>query len=123
MSEPKRPPIAAVVAVIIVVQALMMLWFSLPAQEAEPRDLPVAVAGPREVADAVAQKLRAARTGAFEVTTVADAAAADRLLKDREIYGAFVVGQRGVELHVASAASPAVSTALSQLATQLGQPG
>jgi hypothetical protein len=116
------------------VQALLMLWFAWPAQKAEPRDLPVVVAGPQQAADALAAKLGAAREGAFEVTTVADAAAADAAITNREAYAAFIVGPAaagsspgeapgGVELHVASAASPAVSTALSQLAASFGQPG
>jgi hypothetical protein len=123
MSEHKRPPAAAIIAVIIAFQALLMLWFAWPAQEAEPRDLPVLVAGPQQAADAFAAKLESVRAGAFEVSTVADAAAADNRIENREAYGAFIVGPDGVEVHVASAASPAVSTALSQLAASLGQPG
>lgn len=119
----KRPPVPAIIAVIIGVQALLMLWFAWPAQQAEPRDLPVVVAGPQPSADAVAAKLRAARPGAFEVTTVADASAADAKLRDRAAYGAFVLGPDGVEVHVATAASPAVATALAQLGATLGQAG
>jgi len=120
VSENRRPPIAVLLAVIVAVQALLMLWFAWPAQKTEPRDLPVVVAGPQQAADALAAKLGAVREGAFEVTTVADAAAADAALTDREAYGAFIVGPNGVEVHVASAASPAVSTALTQLAASLG---
>jgi hypothetical protein len=116
MSEHKRPPLAAIVAVIVAVQALLMLWFAWPAQEIAPRDLPVVVAGPAPAADALAARLRAERPGAFEVTTVADAAAADAKLRDREAYGAFVAGPDGVTLHVASAASPTVAAALTQAA-------
>jgi len=121
MSAHKRPPVPAVIAVIIGVQALLMLWFAWPARDAEPRDLPVVVAGPQQAADAFAAQLRTTRPGAFEVTTVADAAAADRKLRDRDAYGAFVLGPDGVRVHVASGASPAVSTALSQLGASLGQ--
>lgn len=123
MSVNKRPPVPAVIAVIVAVQALLMLWFAWPAQEAEPRDLPVVVAGPQQAADALATRLQAARPGAFEVSTVADAAAADQKLRDRDAYGAFVVGPNGVSVRVASAASPAVSTALSQLGASLGPAG
>jgi hypothetical protein len=123
MSERKRPPVAVVLAAVVAVQALLVLWFAWPAQKAEPRDLPVVVAGPQQAADALAARLGQAREGALEVTTVADAAAADAALADREAYGAFVVTPAGVEVHVASAASPAVSTALTQLAASFGQPG
>jgi hypothetical protein len=60
------------------------------------------------------------RPGAFKVTTVADAAAADALLRDRAVYAAFVVTPTGSSLHVASAASPTVAALLTQAATQLG---
>jgi hypothetical protein len=123
MSAHKRPPVPAVIAAIVAVQALLMLWFAWPAQKAEPRDLPVVVAGPQQAADALATKLQAARPGAFEVSTVVDAATADQKLRDRDAYGAFVIGPNGVSVHVASAASPAVSTALSQLGASLGQAG
>jgi hypothetical protein len=123
MSAHKRPPVPAIIAVIIGVQALLMLWFAWPAQNAEPRDLPIVVAGPQQAADAFATQLRTTRPGAFEVTTVADAAAADGMLRDREAYGAFVLGPDGVQVHVATAASPAVATALGQLGTALGQAG
>ena len=58
--------------------------------------------------------------GAFEVTTAADAAAADQALRDREAYAAFVVAADGVSLHTASGASPTVAALLSQAAQQLG---
>jgi hypothetical protein len=119
----RTPPVAVVLAAVVAVQALLMLWFAWPAQKAEPRDLPVVVAGPQQAAEALAAKLGAAHEGAFEVTMVADAAAADEALADRAAYGAFIVSASGVEVHVASAAGPAVSTALSQLAASLGQPG
>lgn len=123
MSEQKRPPVAVLLAVVVAVQALLMLWFAWPAQNTGPRDLPVVVAGPQQAAEGLAAKLGEVRGGAFAVTVVADAAAADAALTDRDAYGAFVLGPGGVEVHVASAASPAVSTALSQVAASLGQPG
>ena len=58
--------------------------------------------------------------GAFEVTTAADAAAADQALRDREAYAAFVVAADGVSLHTASGASPTVAALLSQAAQQIG---
>jgi len=120
----RTPPTAAravaIAAAITVVLALVASWFAWPARELEPRDLPVVVAGPPPVAAAVADQLRAERPGAFEVTTVGDAAAADQKLRGREAYAAFVVGAEGVSLHVASAASPIVSGLLTQAAQQLG---
>lgn len=119
----RRPPVAVLLAVIVAVQGLLVLWFAWPAQHTEPRDLPVVVAGASQAADRLAASLDAARPGAFAITTRPDAAAADRALADRDAYAAFIVGANGVEVHVASAASPAVSTAVAQLAASLGQPG
>jgi hypothetical protein len=121
----KRTPSPAARAVgiavgVTVLLGLLVSWFAWPAKELEPRALPVVVAGPAPASAALSQQLAAARPGAFEVTTVADAAAADQALRDREAYAAFVVAPTGVALHTASGASPTVSTLLGQAAQQLG---
>ncbi|MBM2622198.1 hypothetical protein JIG36_42515 [Actinoplanes sp. LDG1-06] len=51
---------------------------------------------------------------------MADAAAADAAIRDREVYGAILVSASGAEVHVASAASPAVSALLTQAAAGFG---
>jgi hypothetical protein len=56
------------------------------------------------------------------VATVPDEQAADAALRDRRAYAAFVVAPSGVTLHVASAASPAVATLLTQAAQEMGGP-
>src|SRR4051794_32036599 len=77
---------------VVLLQALLVLWFAWPAEKAAPRDLPVVVAGPAPAAGAVADHLRAERPGAFRIRVVADAAAADQALRDRAAYAAFVLG-------------------------------
>jgi hypothetical protein len=67
----------------------------------------------------MADQLRAAEPGAFEITMLSDGAAADRALQNRDAYAAFVLGQDGVALHTASGASPTVATLLTQAATQM----
>jgi hypothetical protein len=125
VSSPRvRSPLVialAVAALVVGVQALLVPLFAGPAANLEPRDLPVAVAGPAPAAEALAERLAHARPGAFEVTTVADAAAADELLRDREAYAAFVIGTDGPTLHTASAASPTVASLLTQAAGQLAE--
>lgn len=124
---------------VVALQALMVTVFAWPATRLEPRDLPVAVAGPAPAAQAFASQLDRARPGAFEVTTVPDAAAADRRLRDRDAYAAFLVGPLAPSgtstsgagappggfgltgLHVASAASPTVAQLLTQASQTLGQ--
>ncbi|SCL18713.1 hypothetical protein GA0070624_1593 [Micromonospora rhizosphaerae] len=101
------------------VQALLVPLFAAPAAHLAPRDLPVAVAGPAPATTELAGRLAAARPGAFDVTTLPDAAAADRALRDREVYAAFVAGPDGIALHTAPAASPTVAALLTEASAQL----
>jgi hypothetical protein len=101
---------------VVALQALLIPLFAGPAAHLAPRDLPVAVAGPPQVA----AQLTATHPGAFEITTVRDAAAADAAIRNREVYGAILVTATGPEVHVASAASPAVAQLLTQAAAGLG---
>lgn len=113
-----------VAVVVVTLQAVMVAAFAWPAANLEPRDLPVAVAGPAPATQSFAARLAQLRPGAFEVTAAPDAAAADRLLRDREAYGAFLLGPDGLAgLHLASAASPVVAQALTQVAQAAAQGG
>ncbi|MCW3840161.1 hypothetical protein ONA70_08635 [Micromonospora yasonensis] len=122
MSSRIRSPwsLAVLLAVLAVgAQALLVPLFAAPVAHLAPRDLPVAVAGPPPAASQLAGRLAAARPGAFAVTTLPDAAAADRALRDREVYAAFVAGPDGVTLHTAPAASPTVAALLTEASAQL----
>ncbi|MEU9741800.1 hypothetical protein AB0E12_21710 [Micromonospora chersina] len=110
---------ALLASLVVVVQALLVPLFAAPAANLAPRDLPVAVAGPPPATADLAARLATARPGGFAVTTLPDAAAADRALRDREVYAAFVVGPDGVALHTAPAASPTVAALLTEAAGQL----
>ncbi|MFC0527364.1 hypothetical protein [Phytohabitans kaempferiae] len=118
--HPSPALLALVIAVgVVALQALLVPLFSAPAAHIEPRDLPVVVAGPAPAAEGLAARLESARPGAFDVTTVPDAVAADEALRDRAAYAAFVVGPDGLALHTAPAASPTVATLLTQASAQL----
>ena len=95
-----------IVAGLVLVQLLAVLAFVLPAHKPEPHGVPLGVVGPPGVA---AQMEREA-PGAFHVRTYRSAAAAERAIRHREIYGAVVATQHRVL--VASAASPAIAQAL-----------
>jgi hypothetical protein len=101
---------------VVALQALLIPLFAAPAAALEPRDLPVAVAGPPQLA----AQLAAAHPGAFAITAVPDATAADAAIRGREVYGAILVTAAGPEVHVASAASPVVAQLLGQAAAGLG---
>ncbi|WP_432956669.1 hypothetical protein [Micromonospora haikouensis] len=107
-------------ALAVVAQALLVPLFAAPATHLAPRDLPVAVAGPAPAAADLAGRLAAAGPGAFAVTTLPDAAAADRALRNREVYAAWVLGPSGVSLHTAPAASPTVAALLAEASARLG---
>lgn len=107
-------PVLAVAALV----ALVLSAFAWPLTQAGPRELPLAVAAPEPVAGQLQEGL-AQRAGenAFDITPVADRAAAERLVLDREASGALVVspGQQA-EVIVASGGGPAVARALGDLA-------
>ncbi|MFG2053685.1 hypothetical protein ACGFI9_06575 [Micromonospora sp. NPDC048930] len=120
-SRTRSPWLLAVLlaALVVAVQALLVPLFAAPATHLAPRDLPVAVAGPPQMAAQLAGRIEAVRPGAFDVTTLPDGAAADRALRDREVYAAFVAGPDGVALHTAPAASPTVAALLTEASAQL----
>ena len=105
--------------VVVGVQALLVPLFAGPAAHIGPRDLPIAVAGPPPATQQLAARLAAERPGAFEVTQVADAAALDAAIRDRDVYGGILVTPAGAQVHLASAASPTVAGLLSQAAAGL----
>src|SRR5262245_22606203 len=119
-SSPVPRRVLAIALLIPIGLGLLVSWFAWPAREIEPRDLPVVVAGPQPAASGFATQLASVRPGAFKITVLPDAAAADGALRNRDAYAAFVLSSDGVALHTASASSPAVAQALSAAAQQLG---
>ncbi|MFW3168449.1 hypothetical protein [Geodermatophilus sp. CPCC 206100] len=99
---------------------VLLTAFAWPAVRSQPRDLPVAVAGPPAATAQLTEALTAREPGALEVRTVADQAAAEAAIRDREVYGAVVVGDGGPQVLVASAAGPVVAQALREVAGGLG---
>lgn len=121
------PPQRLVAAGVLVVAVLVMLIaaFAWPATNIGPRQLPLAVAGPDQAVAGLTAQLSQVEIvegeRAFEITQVADEAAAEQAIQDREVYGAIVVGPQGPQLLVASAASPAVAQLLIQGTGELAQ--
>ena len=119
MPRQGRPPLLIAVLIgvgIVVVQALLVPLFAAPAANLGPRDLPVVVAGPAPAADQLAAQPQQREPGAFEITRVPDAAAADALLRDNAAYAAFVLSPAGPAVHTASGASPVVAQLVGQAA-------
>jgi hypothetical protein len=113
-SHGRRPSPAAILLLPVAV-ALILALFAWPSANLEPRDLPIAVAGPPAAADAIEQQLTA-RDGAFDVQRYADEAAARDAIEDRDVYGAFVAAPDGAKVLTASAASASVAQLLREAA-------
>ena len=110
MNERRHPPVAASVLGGVLVQALLVLAFVVPGHAPEPHDVPVAVAGPPEAAEAVADQVEQRRPGAFEIVNVPDAEEAEQAILDRDAYGALIPADN--RLLVATAASRPVAQIL-----------
>lgn len=99
---------------------VLITAFAWPAANSEPRDVPLAVAGPPEAAAQVEQQLDAVVPGGFDLEPVADASEAQGLIEDREVYGAIVLTPGGPpQVLTASAASPAVAQILQAIAARM----
>ncbi|WP_207770499.1 hypothetical protein, partial [Frankia canadensis] len=105
-------------AVITVGMALLMgllVWlYGTSVTSLRPRNLPILTVGTEPAATALADQISRVEPGALSVRTVPDVAAADRALRDRDAYAAIVIGDDGLTLRVASAASPAVTEAITR---------
>jgi hypothetical protein len=112
--------VPALVALFAVLLTVLLTAFAWPAVRSQPRDLPIAVVGPAAATGQLTDALTAREPGALDVRTVDDEAAALEAIRDREVYGAVVVGADGPRVLVASAASPGVAQALQQVAAGLG---
>jgi hypothetical protein len=100
------------------VLAVIVLAFSWPSVTSDPRDLPLAIAGPGPAVAAVTATIEQAQPGTVSFTQVADRDAAIEAIKTREVYGAIVLGEQPQVL-TASAASPVVAQLLNGIAAQL----
>lgn len=111
----KQALLAAVFAAAIV--TIILLAFSWPTVTSEPKDLPVAAVGDQEQIDQIAAN---APDGMLDLKKVDSRAEAQQLIREREVYGAFVLGDKP-EILTSTAASPPVAQQLNGIATQMQQ--
>lgn len=116
--------VAGLALALTVLLSTLLVAFGLPAVHTAPRDVPIALVATDEVATRLTTALDQAQPGAFDVRKVESDDEARDLIRDREVYGAIVVGADGVSVDIASAASLSVSQLVTavgqQVATQLG---
>ncbi|GAA4050792.1 hypothetical protein [Agromyces indicus] len=106
------------------VVGLIVLAFAWPSVAAEPKDLPVAIAGTDAAVDQVQSRVAEQSDGAVEFERVDDRDAAVDAIERRNAYGAVVLGETPTdapEVLVASAASPVVAQTLRGVAAELQQ--
>lgn len=82
------PAVARAVALLTVSISLLFTAFAWPSVRSSVHDVPIAVAGPAPAVQRIASVLDQRLPGGFEVVEVADTAAAEQLIRDREVYGA-----------------------------------
>ncbi|SMX68105.1 hypothetical protein BSP239C_00187 [Brevibacterium sp. 239c] len=111
----KQALLAAVFAAAIV--TIILLAFSWPTVTSEPKDLPIAAVGDQEQIDQVVSN---APDGMLDLKKVDSRAEAQQLIREREVYGAFVLGDEP-EILTSTAASPPVAQQLNGIATQMQQ--
>lgn len=109
-----RALLAAVFAAAIV--SVILLAFSWPTVTADPRDLPMAAVGDDEQ---ISQITDNAPEGMLDLREVDSRAEAEQLIREREVYGAFVLTGSDPEILVSSAASPAVAQQLRGIGAQM----
>ena len=115
-AHPTWRQLAIVTVVLPLVVTLAILAFAWPAARIQPRALPVGIVGTAPASQQLADRLQ---PGAFELHLYADEHAAEAAIRERDIYGAYVVGTDQLQILEASAAGPAVSQLLSTVGGKL----
>ncbi|SEE62753.1 hypothetical protein [Ruania alba] len=112
------PRAIAVPLALVLVASVVVLALVWPARTAEPRDVPIAIVGPEQAVMGVQSALAEHGDGAFRADQMPDRDAALAAIRNRESYGAILLGERP-EVLTASAASSAIATALAGMAPTL----
>ena len=117
------PTVAGAVVLLTAITSVLLVAFAWPSVRSSVHDVPIAVAGPATAVTPIRTALDQRLPGGFDITEVADTAAAEQLIRDRQVYGAIDLSSGTPHVIVASAASTAVAQTLQTMATGLGQAG
>ncbi|XVV08571.1 hypothetical protein ACQP2X_27400 [Actinoplanes sp. CA-131856] len=113
--------VARAVALLTVIISVLLTAFAWPAVRSSVHDVPIAVAGPAAATAQVGAVIGQRAPGAFEITQVGSAAEAEKLIRDRDVYGAIDVSSGTPQVLTASAGSAAIAQTLQGVATALTQ--
>lgn len=117
------PTVSRAVALLTAITGVLLVAFALPSVGSSVHDVPIAVAGPAPAVAQIRIALEQRVPGGFELTEVADTAAAEKLIRDRQVYGAIDLSTGTPQVILASAASTAVAQTLQNMSTGIGQAG
>ncbi|GAA4606452.1 hypothetical protein BJY16_005839 [Actinoplanes octamycinicus] len=115
------PKVAGAVALLTVIISVLLTAFAWPAVHSSVHDVPIAVAGPAAAAQQITAALDQRQPDGFEITRVDGTAAAEQLIRDREVYGAIDLTSGKPQVITASAASPTIAQTLQGIAAGLSQ--
>src|SRR4051812_11276940 len=82
------PTVARAVGLLTAIISVLLIAFAWPATRSSVHGVPLAVAGPPTAVDQVTAALDQRLPGGFTITRTSDAAGAERLIRDRRVYGA-----------------------------------
>lgn len=119
-ADHQRPVLARTAGVVLaltVALAVLTLAFALPAVKSKPHAVPIGIAGPTTVTEA----LQRAAPGAFAVTYYPGVAALRQAVLDRQVYGGLAAATGGPTLLIATGGSPAVAQLLTQVGASFAQ--
>ena len=110
----------ALTAGLSVILALLLAIFIMPSLKSGPHDLPVGLVAPSAVADELPAAVDEASPGAFAFASFATADALAAAVEHREVVGGFVVGDGTLDVYVAGAGSPVISSTVSATGEAIG---
>lgn len=103
----------------VIMAVVMALCYLGGLHKPAPHALPVAVVGPVQAAGPAAAQLQQAAGDKLDVRTYATPADATAALKQREVYGAYVLSATAPQLLVASASSDAATNVATRVFTSM----
>ncbi|MFG2915654.1 ABC transporter permease [Kitasatospora sp. NPDC048298] len=112
---------AGAVVLLTVITGVLLTAFAWPSVRSSVHGVPIAVAGPHTAITEIRTALDQRLPGGFDITEVADTAAAEHLIRDRQVYGAIDLSSGTPQVVVASAAGTAIDQTLRTMAANLAQ--
>ncbi|WP_189189674.1 ABC transporter permease [Streptomyces albiflavescens] len=110
----------AIMAVALpLVISLAVMAYAWPAARIAPRDLPVGIVGTSTASQGAVEGLAHSKPGGFDFHLYPDEASARSAIRERDVYGAFVVAPSSLTVLESTAASPTVAQLLGKTGQQL----